>query len=112
MPSNDITLISIVTGVLVTIIAIVALLLYCIAKKNGWFSKYSSSSRTTNQHDPESLLCEPVSRNVDYQPQGLCENMQDAEFAQVVKMAPEIGKTTKLYQTKLETTGMLVIVSP
>ena len=108
MPSNHITLISIVTGVLVTIIAIVALMLYCIAKKNGWLSKY----RTTNQHDPESLLCEPVSRNVDYQPQGLCENMQDAEFAQVVKMAPEIGKTTKLYQTKLETTGMLVIVSP
>ena len=103
MPSNHITLgetIGIVAGVLV--IAIIVLPFYHFAKKRGWLSANSSSRRTTGtcQHDPESVPCEPVSSNVDCQLQGLCENMQDAEFAQVVKMAPEIGKTTKLYQTR------------
>ena len=73
---------------------------YHFAKKKGWLSTNSSSSRAEYQHDPELVPCEPVSSNVDCQLQGSCENMEDAEFAQVVKMAPEIGKTTKLYQTR------------
>lgn len=84
--------IGIVTGVVTTIIV---LLFYCLAKKKGWLSSYRSSGTTTNQRNPESSSCEPG----DCQLQGLCENMQDAEFDQVVKKAPEIGKATTLYHT-------------
>lgn len=83
-------MIGIVSGVLGMVFMIV-LLFYCFVKKR-WLTVYSSSSRTTNQRDPESLPCEPVFPNGDCQLQGLCENMQDAKFAQVVKNAPEIGK--------------------
>ena len=84
LPSNNFTLVTaIITGVLGTVIIVV--LLYCFVKKKRWLSAYSISSRTTNQCNP--------------QLQGLCEDMQDAELAQVVKKDPEIGKTIKLYHT-------------
>ena len=85
LPSNNFTLLvtAIITGGLGTVIIVV--LLYCFVKKKRWLSAYSISSRTTNQHNP--------------QLQGLCEDMQDAELAQVVKKDPEIGKTIKLYHT-------------
>ena len=71
---------------------IVLLVFYCIAKKKRWLSHYSSSSRTSNQHDAESLPCEPVFTNNECQRQSLCENMQNAaECVQIVKKAPEIG---------------------
>ena len=73
---------AIITGVLGVIIVV---LLYCFVKKKRWLSTYSIGSRTINQHNP--------------QLQGLCEDMQDAELAQVVKKDPEIGKTIKLYHT-------------
>lgn len=96
LPSNHITLwetLGIVAGVLV--ITIIVLPFYCFAKKKGWLSTNSSSSRTANQHDPESVRCEPLFPNVDCQRQSLCENMQDTEFAQVVKMVPEIDYEPK-----------------
>ena len=97
-PSNHFPLVEtisgIVSGVFGTVIIVV--LLYCFAKKKRWLFTNSSRSRTTNQYDPESLPCESVFPSGDCQLQGLCETMQDAEFAQVVKKAPEIGKTTKI----------------
>lgn len=87
LPSNNFTLlVTTITGVLGTVIIVV--LLYCFVKKKRWLFPgftYSNSSRTTNQQNP--------------QLQGLCEDMQDAELAQVVKKDPEIGKTIKLYHT-------------
>ena len=85
-PSNHITLVEIVgivTGALGTVI--IVLLFYCFAKKRGWLSVYSSSSRTTNR-DPVSPYCQL----------GLHENML---FPQVLKKPPEIGKTPKLFHT-------------
>lgn len=96
LPSSHITLwetIGIVAGVLVT--TIILLPFYCFAKKKGWLSTNSSRSRTTNQHDPESVQCEPLFTNVDCQLQHLCENIQDAEFGQIVKKAPEIDYEPK-----------------
>lgn len=94
LPSDNFALLvtAIITGVLGTVIIVV--LLYCFVKKKRWLSAYSISSRTTNQRNP--------------QLQGLCEDMQDAELAQVVKKDPEIGKRIKLYHaiTKHNTAGV------
>ena len=85
-------IIGIVTG---SVLVLVVIALFCFANKERWMLLFSQS-RSTLQHDPESLPSEPALAQSNHQPQGTSENREVAGCAEITETTAEIG-------TKMET---------